>query len=127
MIVTFAGGFLASLFLGEPLLTPFRNTQAVLLASAVWYAMFYSPFDVVYKVSKFLPIKIVIGAMKEVYRCKKVHDGVSHAAKLFPNAWLILFITGLVKGCNYTALNLYCKLHLFFFSFRQWWRLHQNH
>jgi len=98
MIVTFAGGFLASLFLGEPLLTPFRNTQAVLLASAVWYAMFYSPFDVVYKVSKFLPIKIVIGAMKEVYRCKKVHDGVSHAAKLFPNAWLILFITGLVKG-----------------------------
>jgi len=98
MIVIFAGGFLASIFLGEPLLTPFRNTQAVLLASVVWYAMFYSPFDIVYKVSKFLPIKIVIGAMKEVYRCKKVYDGVSHAAKLFPNAWLILFITGLVKG-----------------------------
>lgn len=68
MMVIFAGGFLASLFLGEPLLTPFRNTQAVLLASAVWYAMFYSPFDVVYKLSKFLPVKIVIAAMKEVYR-----------------------------------------------------------
>ena len=68
MIVVFAGGFLASLFLGEPLLTPFRNTQAVLLASAVWYAIFYSPFDVCYKVSKFLPVKIVIAAMKEVYR-----------------------------------------------------------
>ena len=68
MMVTFAGGFLAALFLGEPLLEPFRNTQSVLLATAVWYAMFYSPFDVVYKLSKFLPIKIVIAAMKEVYR-----------------------------------------------------------
>jgi len=33
-----------------------------------------------------------------LYRCKKVYDGVNHAAKLFPNAWMILFITGLVKG-----------------------------
>lgn len=68
MMVTFAGGFLAALFLGEPLLEPFRNTQSVLLATAVWYAMFYSPFDIIYKLSKFLPIKIVIAAMKEVYR-----------------------------------------------------------
>ena len=41
MMVVFAGGFLASIFLGEPLLTPFRNTQAVLLASAVWYSTYY--------------------------------------------------------------------------------------
>ena len=31
-------------------------------------------------------------------RTKKVYDGVNHAAKLFPNAWLIMFITGVVKG-----------------------------
>lgn len=68
MMVVFAGGFLASVFLGEPLLTPFRNTNAILLATGVWYAMFYSPFDIVYKTTKFLPIKIVIAAMKEVYR-----------------------------------------------------------
>jgi len=41
MMVVFAGGFLASVFLGEPLLTPFRNTQAVLLATAVWYVLLY--------------------------------------------------------------------------------------
>ena len=27
-------------------------------------------------------------ALKEVYRAKQVHDGVGHAAKLFPNAYL---------------------------------------
>ena len=29
-------------------------------------------------------------ALKEVYRAKMVHDGVSHAAKLFPNAYLVM-------------------------------------
>nr|CAG4645669.1 EOG090X09U3 [Lynceus sp. MCZ IZ 141354] len=98
MTVVFAGGFLAALFLGEPLLSPFKNTQSVLLATAVWYVMFYSPFDIGYKLAKFLPVKIAIAAMKEIYRCKKVHDGVAHAAKLFPNAWLILLIVGIIKG-----------------------------
>ena len=50
------------------MLDPLRNTQSVLLTTAVWYAMFYSPFDISYKLAKFLPIKIVIAAMKEVYR-----------------------------------------------------------
>jgi trimeric intracellular cation channel len=68
VIVVYSGGFLGALFLGEPLLDPLRNTQSVLLTTAVWYAMFYSPFDISYKLAKFLPIKIVIAAMKEVYR-----------------------------------------------------------
>lgn len=38
-------------------------------------------------------------------RCKKVYDGVNHAAKLFPNAWVILFITGLVKGILQVSFN----------------------
>nr|CAG4644132.1 EOG090X09U3 [Lepidurus arcticus] len=98
MIVVYAGGFLGAVFLGEPLLTPFKNTQSVALATAVWYVMFYCPFDIGYKLAKFLPVKVTIATMKEVYRCKKIYDGVSHAAKLFPNAWLIMFIVGLVKG-----------------------------
>ena len=37
------------------------------------YAMFYLPFDIGYKVFKFLPVKVACAAMKEVYRAKKVH------------------------------------------------------
>ena len=46
------------------------------------------PFDFGYKALKFLPVKMGCEALKEVYRAKQVHDGVGHAAKLFPNAYL---------------------------------------
>jgi hypothetical protein len=32
------------------------------------YLIFYSPFDIGYKFFKFLPIKIICSALKEVYR-----------------------------------------------------------
>lgn len=60
--------------------------------------VFYTPFDIGYKIGKFLPIKLVASAMKEIYRAKKVYDGVTHAAKLYPNAWIIMIIIGTIKG-----------------------------
>ena len=54
------------------------------------YVVFYLPFDVGYKALKFMPVRLMCEALKEVYRAKMVHDGVSHAAKLFPNAYLVM-------------------------------------
>lgn len=31
-------------------------------------------------------------------RAKKVHDGVTHAAKLFPNAYIVMIVIGAIKG-----------------------------
>ena len=31
-------------------------------------------------------------------RAKKVHDGVTHAAKLFPNAYIVMIAIGAIKG-----------------------------
>merc|ERR1711874_178686 len=90
MLVIFAGGILANLLLGEPVLAPLKNNNQLLLSTIVWYLIFYSPFDVGYKFFKFLPIKVICAALKEVYRAKKVHDGVTHAAKLFPNAFIFV-------------------------------------
>lgn len=98
MTVIFAGSILANLMLGEPMLAPFKNNNQIFLATIVWYIMFYTPFDIGYKVFKFLPVKILCSALKEVYRAKKVHDGVTHAAKLFPNAYLVMIMIGAVKG-----------------------------
>ena len=36
--------------------------------------------------------------MKEVIRCKKVHDGVAHAAKLYPSGYIIMAMVGTIKG-----------------------------
>jgi hypothetical protein len=65
------------------------------------YVVFYTPFDIGYKVVKFLPIKLLLAAMKEVYRCKKVHDGVMHAAKIYPNGYVAMIAIGTVKGNNF--------------------------
>jgi len=98
MLVIFAGGILANLLLGEPVLAPLKNNNQLLLSTVVWYLIFYSPFDVGYKFFKFLPIKVICAALKEIYRAKKVHDGVTHAAKLFPNAYIVMIVIGAIKG-----------------------------
>lgn len=33
-----------------------------------------------------------------IFSCKKVHDGVLHAAKLYPNAYIIMVLIGTLKG-----------------------------
>ncbi|XP_050674528.1 trimeric intracellular cation channel type 1B.1 [Leptidea sinapis] len=98
MLVIFAGGMVANGLLGEPILAPLKNTPQLLIGTVTWYVVFYTPFDVGYKVAKFLPVKVVAATMKEIYRAKKVYDGVSHAAKLYPNAYIIMIIIGTIKG-----------------------------
>ncbi|XP_057333416.1 trimeric intracellular cation channel type 1B.1 [Microplitis mediator] len=98
MLVVFAGGMLCNGLLGEPILAPLKNTPQVFVATVVWYVIFYTPFDIGYKVAKFLPVKILFSAMKEIYRCKKVYDGVTHAGKLYPSAYLIMILIGTLKG-----------------------------
>ncbi|CAG4986865.1 unnamed protein product [Colias eurytheme] len=98
MLVIFAGGMVANGLLGEPILAPLKNTPQLVIGTITWYVVFYTPFDVGYKVAKFLPVKVAAAAMKEIYRAKKVYDGVSHAAKLYPNAYIIMIVVGTLKG-----------------------------
>ncbi|CAH0401325.1 unnamed protein product [Chilo suppressalis] len=98
MLMIFAGGMVVNGLLGEPILAPLKNTPQLVIGTVTWYIVFYTPFDVGYKVAKFLPVKVVAAAMKEIYRAKKVYDGVSHAGKLYPNAYVIMIIVGTLKG-----------------------------
>ena len=69
------------------------------------YLVNYSPFDIVYKLCKFGPIKLVIFMLKEVQRTNKIHHGVQYAARLFPGSYLIIVLIGIVKG-KYISLLL---------------------
>ena len=60
--------------------------------------MNYSPFDVVYKVTKIKPIKLVIYTMKEIQRTNKISKGVAGALELYPGGYAIAMIMGVVKG-----------------------------
>lgn len=97
MCSIYSGSILCNFLLGEPILGVFKNSNSLLLATIVWYLIFYSPFDMIYRFCKFLPVKIVLATMKEVIRCKKVHDGVSHAAKLYPTGYIIMAMVGTIK------------------------------
>ncbi|XP_042236558.1 LOW QUALITY PROTEIN: trimeric intracellular cation channel type 1B.1-like, partial [Homarus americanus] len=97
MLAISASGFLTNFLLGGPILGALKNNQ-LLLALQLWYVIFYSPFDIGYKIAKFLPIKVLLAAMKEVYRVKKINDGVTHAAKVFPNGYLSMILIGTIKG-----------------------------
>ena len=52
MLVNFAGGMVASCLLGEPILAPLKNSPQLYIATVVWYIIFYTPFDIGYKVHK---------------------------------------------------------------------------
>ncbi|XP_063707694.1 trimeric intracellular cation channel type 1B.1 [Culicoides brevitarsis] len=98
MLVVFAGGMVTNGLLGEPILAPLKDTPQVIVATLCWYIVFYTPFDIGYKFAKFLPIKIIASVMKEIYRAKKIHDGVVHAGKLYPTAYIIMITIGTLKG-----------------------------
>lgn len=100
MVVCFAGSFLANFLLGEPLVAVFKRQEDILLATAIWYLVFYSPFDFVYRMAKFMPMKIMLSIMKECQRVYKIHHGVLYAAKLYPNAHLIHVVVGTAKGAG---------------------------
>lgn len=100
IMMCFAGSFLANFLLGEPVIAPFKRTDDIIMATIVWYLVFYSPFDIVYKLSKLLPIKVILCVLKEFQRAYKVAHGVAHAAKLYPNSLLIHIIVGTAKGAG---------------------------
>lgn len=52
-------------------------------------------------------------------RAKKVHDGVTHAAKLFPNAYIVMIAIGAIKGNGAGFVKVFpdSQITLFLFSF----------
>lgn len=108
--VCFAGSFLANFLLGEPVIATFKRHEDILLATIVWYLVFYSPFDVIYKLSKFLPLKVALYILKETQRVYKIHQGVAYAVKLYPNAFLIHMIIGTAKGAGSGIIRIFEQL-----------------
>ncbi|CAF0808785.1 unnamed protein product [Brachionus calyciflorus] len=100
MLLCFGGGMLVHFLLGEPILDDFKTHQGLVLATACWYLVFFSPFDLVYKLVKFLPIKLGLSVLKEIQRSRKIFDGVNHGLHLYPNSYIIIVLVGALKGAG---------------------------
>lgn len=98
MLVCFSGSILSNFFLGESPIKDFYHHQHLLLASLCWYAVFYSPFDLIARLLRFIPIRLVIGIAKEIQRTRKVYEGVQTTLALYPDGYLIVVFIGAIKG-----------------------------
>uniref|UniRef100_A0A5F9DHC3 Trimeric intracellular cation channel type A n=1 Tax=Oryctolagus cuniculus TaxID=9986 RepID=A0A5F9DHC3_RABIT len=105
MLHCFGSYILADLLLGEPLIDYFSNNSSILLASAVWYLIFFCPLDLFYKCVCFLPVKLIFVAMKEVVRVRKIAVGIHHAHHHYHHGWFIMIATGWVKGSGVALLS----------------------
>uniref|UniRef100_UPI00398E6795 trimeric intracellular cation channel type B-A-like isoform X2 n=1 Tax=Pristiophorus japonicus TaxID=55135 RepID=UPI00398E6795 len=100
MLCCFGGAILASVLLGEPPIEPFTNNRNIILASVIWYLIFYCPYDKFYKCCNFLPSKLFIAGMKEVTRARKIVGGVMDAHSRYRNGWLAVIAVGWAKGAG---------------------------
>jgi len=98
LTASFAGSMIANPLLGKPIFGAVSNEYNLFLATAVWWAVFYSPGDVVYTVVKSQPVYIPVCVIKEIYRAKKTLGGITDAAKVYPDHELIQIVVGLIKG-----------------------------
>ncbi|XP_053321849.1 trimeric intracellular cation channel type B [Spea bombifrons] len=100
MLHCFGGGILSSLMLAEPPILFLSNGTNILLASVIWYLVYYFPSDLFYNCTSFLPLKVIIAALKEVTRTWKILSGVTHAHSHFKDAWLVMIAIGWTKAAG---------------------------
>ncbi|KAJ0013053.1 hypothetical protein NQD34_017387 [Periophthalmus magnuspinnatus] len=100
MLFCFGGAVLSGIMLAEPPVAPLSNGTSVLLATIVWYLVFYCPGDLLYCCSALLPLRLVLSGMKEVTRTWKVLGGVTQAHKKYKDSLLVMIAIGWARGAG---------------------------
>ncbi|XP_055010071.1 trimeric intracellular cation channel type B isoform X2 [Boleophthalmus pectinirostris] len=100
MLFCFGGAVLSGIMLAEPPVAPLSNGTSVLLATIVWYLVFYCPGDLLYCCTALLPLRLVLSGMKEVTRTWKVLGGVSQAHVKYKDSLLVMIAIGWARGAG---------------------------
>lgn len=109
MMVCFAGGILAAPLCGEPMLSALvDDPMRLLIATALWYMMFYFPKDMIYKASK--QAKIPLYTIKGLYYPKKILSGIKHAKHIFKQNPLAAVVIATVKGNGSGLIKPFARL-----------------
>ncbi|XP_042634422.1 trimeric intracellular cation channel type B-like isoform X1 [Cyprinus carpio] len=100
MLYCFGGAVLSALMMADAPVAPLTNTTNLLLASLMWYLVFYCPLDAVYSLASVLPVRLVLTAMKEVTRTWKVLGGVTQAGRKYKDGLFVMIAVGWAKGAG---------------------------
>uniref|UniRef100_A0A3P9PSZ5 Transmembrane protein 38B n=1 Tax=Poecilia reticulata TaxID=8081 RepID=A0A3P9PSZ5_POERE len=105
MLHCFGGAVLSGFMLAEPPIEPLSNSNNILLASIIWYLVFYCPMDLVYNFTTLLPVRVVLSAMKEVTRTWKILGGVNLAQNKYQDNLLIMIAIGWARGAGGSLIS----------------------
>ncbi|XP_045051197.1 trimeric intracellular cation channel type B isoform X1 [Desmodus rotundus] len=105
MLHCFGGGILSCVLLAEPPLRFLANNTNVLLASSIWYIIFFCPYDLVSQGYSFLPVQLLAAGMKEVTRTWKIVGGVTHANSYYKNGWIVMIAIGWARGAGGSVIT----------------------
>ncbi|XP_041754976.2 trimeric intracellular cation channel type B isoform X2 [Coregonus clupeaformis] len=100
MLYCFGGGILSGLMMAEAPIAFLSNSTSVLMASVIWYLVFYCPQDVVYSCTALFPLRLVLTGMKEMTRTWKVLGGVAQAHSKYKDGLLVMIAIGWAKGAG---------------------------
>ncbi|XP_038827111.1 trimeric intracellular cation channel type B-like isoform X2 [Salvelinus namaycush] len=100
MLYCFGGGILSGFMMAEAPIAFLSNSTSVLMASVIWYLVFYCPQDVVYSCTALFPLRLVLTGMKEVTRTWKVLGGVAQAHSKYKDGLLVMIAIGWAKGAG---------------------------
>jgi len=69
----------------------------------------YSPFDIVYKLCKFSPVRLLARALDQVHVAHHIHHGVNYALKHHSAAYVVAVVVGVAKGISTFSVNSCCR------------------
>ncbi|XP_037349593.1 trimeric intracellular cation channel type B [Talpa occidentalis] len=110
MLHCFGGGILSCILLAEPPLRFLANNTNILLASSIWYIIFFCPYDLVSQAYSFLPVQLLAAGMKEVTRTWKIVGGVTHANSYYKNGWIVMIAVGWARGAGGSIITSFERL-----------------
>jgi len=105
MLLCFSGSILSNFLLGQSPIKDFAQYQHLLLATICWYFVFYAPFDIITRLLRLIPVRLIVGIGKEIQRTKKIFDGVHSTMAIYPDAYIIIVLIGTVKGCGGSIMS----------------------
>ncbi|XP_031233293.1 trimeric intracellular cation channel type B [Mastomys coucha] len=100
MLHCFGGGILSCILLAESPLKFLTNHTNILLASSIWYIVFFCPRDLVSQCYSYQPIQLLAAGMKEMTRTWKIVGGVTHASSSYRNGWIVMIVVGWARGAG---------------------------
>ncbi|XP_051794696.1 LOW QUALITY PROTEIN: trimeric intracellular cation channel type B [Acanthochromis polyacanthus] len=108
MLYCFGGAVLSGIMLAEPPVAPLSNSTSVLLASIIWYLVFYAPWDLVYCcAAPAASQRWVLSGHEEVTRTWRSWEGSPrHTANTRDSLLVMIAIGGLLGAGRWSISSL---------------------